>query len=293
MQQTPFDVHAALVNQRGYHNHRVNTHSDVISDGILQDLWRGCPALRADLEAGRVGFWKNKKIKWGRGRDTDLIIAEPIVAKSRGMQGALTYDWHGAAVDARSKPNPNRVRIMIEHKSVITAHRNRDARYDDLNNLVQDIVRDAAANIVIGATVMVGVSEYYLNIPDKLLPNFIKKSETGKKQFDEERFSREILARVKAHDEILFKDYSFAVSYNKSDEIKETFGKFNRLSRRPQNNRSQLGYDALLLCPVYYDNVHEARVARNNDFGIDVDGEYQQFLRRICEDYTALWGRSE
>jgi len=252
-----------------------------------------CPALRADLEAGRVGFWKNKKIKWGRGRDTDLIIAEPLHPESKEPQPVSGYDWHGVATIRDSKPDPNRVRIVVEHKSVITAHRNRDARYDDLNNLVQDVVRDVGPGVVIGATIMVGVAENYLNIPDKVLPRFIKRSANGKRRtLDEKRFTLEVLSRVKDHDVTLLKDYEYAVSFNKRGDVKATFDKFNRLPRRPQYDRTRLGYDTLLLCPVFYDNVHAARVDRSNAFGIDVDKEYEEFLKRICRDYEALWGRT-
>jgi len=37
--RTPFDAHAAKVNTDGYHNHRVNIHSDTVSEVIVKDLW--------------------------------------------------------------------------------------------------------------------------------------------------------------------------------------------------------------------------------------------------------------
>lgn len=276
MPRTPFDIHAERANQRGYHNQRDNTHSDIVSDTIIQDLWQLCPAVRSDLESGRVGYWKNRKISWGRGRVTDLIVGEPARSEMKFHRPAISpFDWRGAAADKRNKPNLEALRIVIEHKTVITAHRNRDARHDDLNNLWQE-ARDKP-RVIVGATVMVGLAERYLNIADQL----------HKRYTDDEAFNREIISRVKAHDEKLFTDYR--VSENKPHEIKATFDKFNTLPRRPKD-RSKPGFDVLLLCPVHYDNVNPARVVRDNQFGIDVDAEYKRFLGRICSDYTAFWG---
>jgi len=50
-----------------------------------------------------------------------------------------------------------------------------------------------------------------------------------------------------------------------------------------------VAYDYVLLVPVFIDNVHPPRVARDNALGIDVDGEYRMMLDRICKAYTARW----
>lgn len=264
-----------MVNHVGYHNHRVNTHSDIISDGILQDLWKHCSAIHADLKLGRVGYWKNQKINWGRGRVTDVVVAEPTIQGTKESRKQIEFDWHGAANIKGAKPNLQKLRIVIEHKSVVTAHRNRDARHDDLNNMWQE----ATSHVVVGATVMIGLAQQYLNVADKL-----------RDRIEEERFNREIMPRLKAHDKTLFNDFSFAVSKNKPNDPMLTFKKFNTLPVRPPD-RSTQGFDALFLCPIYYDNVSPAHVVRDNLFGIDVDSKYRKFLERICHDYANLWGR--
>ena len=57
--------------------------------------------------------------------------------------------------DAAGNPDLKKVRICIENKSVITAHRNRDARFDDLYEVLQDL-HGIKSEIIMGATVMVG-----------------------------------------------------------------------------------------------------------------------------------------
>lgn len=276
MNRTPFDAHAEATNKEGYHNHRVNTHSDVVSDAIVEDLWKMCATLRKDLESGRVGYWKNKKLNWGRKQATDLIIAPPLSQPQNESPNVPSSGWHGAAGIKGMKPDLTKIRVAIEHKSVATAHRNRDARYDDLNNLWQD-ANTAGVDAIVGGTVMVGLAKRFLNVPDRL------KFLAGK-----DRFGHEILPRLKAHDKTLADEFPKAISENTPKQQAETFRKFNTLPRRPPD-RSRAGLDVLLLCPIHYDNIGPARVARDNPFGIDVDAEYKKFLERICTDYSRLW----
>ena len=51
---TPFDAVIAAVTAARYHNHRLETHSDIVSDGIVADLREQCATFRGDLENGRV-----------------------------------------------------------------------------------------------------------------------------------------------------------------------------------------------------------------------------------------------
>jgi hypothetical protein len=263
---TPFDIHAEMVNRIGYHNHRVNTHSDIISNGIIEDLKHISKTFASDLESGRIGCFKNQPNPWGRKRNTDLIIAKPLT---------------------KSKSSPSQIRAIIEHKSVITAHRNRDARHDDLFNLCQEAAADP--HIVVAGTVMIGLCERVLNIPDHIrktykLPGISKSGRRGT-DIDEDRFEKEILSRVRSHDQKLWADFEYAVSYNTPGDIQKTLSKFRTLPIRQKNNPDFAGFDALLLVPVYYNNVDPARVARDNNLGMDVDKDYNLFISTISKAY--------
>ena len=144
----PFDLHAKRANDVGYHNHRQNSHSDIISEGIFADIRTESTLIRDEIDKGVVNFWTNTCIPWGRGRNTDFVIAEPKI------------------IDGKTTVDSEKVRMIIEHKSVVTAHRNRDARHDDLNNLYQEAAKDE--RVIIGATVMIGMNLRYLNIPDSI-----------------------------------------------------------------------------------------------------------------------------
>ena len=112
---TPFDDAIAAIAKARYHNHRLEAHSDVVSDGIVGELRRVCEPFRRDLEAGVVRIWKNVASPGDRERRVDLFVGEPAQA---------------------GEPDITKVRIAVENKSVITAHRNSTNRFDDLKKVV-------------------------------------------------------------------------------------------------------------------------------------------------------------
>ncbi len=59
----------------------------------------------------------------------------------------------------------NKIRVAIENKSMITAQRNRKNRFDDLKTVVE-AVRGARPEALVIATVLIGLADRVLNIPD-------------------------------------------------------------------------------------------------------------------------------
>jgi hypothetical protein len=68
---TPFDEVIGQVKQRGFHNQRLEDHSDVLSDGILNDLKKRCKAFADDLASSKIKFWKNVRTPGERNRKID------------------------------------------------------------------------------------------------------------------------------------------------------------------------------------------------------------------------------
>ena len=132
---TPFDDVIADIKKRGFHNHRLEDHSDIVGEGILRDLLKRCKTINKDFEEGRIKYWLNVHTPGARHRKIDLLIGE-------SKQG----------IDA---PDLDKLRVCIENKSVVTAHRNRDARFDDLNEALQ-VLHEVKPEAVTVATVMIG-----------------------------------------------------------------------------------------------------------------------------------------
>jgi hypothetical protein len=254
---TPFDELVAEIRARGFHNHRLEEHSGTVSRGILRDLCAMCKPFRQDFTRRRIREWLDFSSPGGRARKLDLVVAEP-------------------GEDAE-RPDLGRLRLCVENKSVVTAHRNRTNRYDDLSDVVGVLHRKTPDAILV-ATVLVGLAERVLNMPDRV-----------KLLLPPEEFSARILPRLSSGDQTLWGEFPHAVSHNRPRDHERTVMRFRELPTRPPGRTDLVAYDYVLLVPVYIDNVSPPRVARDNNLGIDIDAEYQTMLDRICKAYKARW----
>ncbi len=256
---TPFDEVIARIASSRYHNHRLEEHSDLVSTGLFADLVSNCAALRADVEKGIVRDWLNVRAPGARERKIDLFIGEPQ--------------------EELGQPNIHRLRVCVENKSVITAHRNRDARFDDLNETLK-VVHGVKQEAVIVATILVGIARDVLNIPDQ-----VKKSYQARLP----EFTKTVFPRLSSGDQSLWKEFPWAISHNKENDPARTVAKFRMLPTRPPGHTHVQGYDFVLIVPVHIDNVSPPRVAFDNNLGIDVESDYAQMIESICKAYTARW----
>jgi hypothetical protein len=256
---TPFDKVVERIAAAGYHNHRLEDHSDIVSNGIVGDLLRSCKPFRQDFESGTIGTWLNARAPGARGRKIDLFIGEP--------QSGMTV------------PDISKLRICVENKSVVTAHRNRGSRFDDLNETMS-VVHLARKEAVIVATVLIGVARNVLNIPDQVKSRY---------KDNIRKFEKSVVPRLSKGDQKLWKDFSWAVSVNRAGDPARTVAKFRMLpTRRPGHTHVQ-GYDYVLLVPVYIDNVNPPRLAVENELGIDIEKDYREMIDTICKAYRTRW----
>lgn len=256
--RTPFDAAIEAVAQAGYHNHRLETHSDAVSEALLSDLRDRCAPLRSDLDAGVVKAWFNVRSPGDRLRKVDLYIGEP---------------------DPVGNLDVHSVRIAVENKSVITAHRNRTNRFDDLRKVL-GAIHSARPEALVVATVLVGLCERVLNIPDKVHPFFRDR---------EEEFEVRVRPRLSSGDSTLWTEFDWGVSYNRPADPSRTLDLLRTLPTRKPGHTHVEGYDYVLLVPVRIDNVHPPELPRPNTLGIDVDAEYARMLDQLCAAYRARW----
>jgi SAM-dependent methyltransferase len=244
--RTAFDDVLDEIKARGFHNHRLENHSGSMSRGILRDLRAMCEPFERDFTTGQIREWLDFPSPGGRARKLDLVVAEPA-AQTR-------------------EPDLTRLRLCVENKSVVTAHRNRTNRYDNLSDLVGVLHRNRPDAILV-ATVLIGLAENVLNVPDRVKP-FLSSKE----------FTERVLPRLSSGDDSLWSEFPQAVSRNRSVDPERTAKKFRELPTRPPGRTDLVAYDYVLLVPVIIDNVHPPRVARDNGLGIDIDTEYRTCL---------------
>ena len=254
----PFDAVIDNIKAMGYHNQRLQTHSDIVSEGILTDLIEKCPNIKKDFENNEIKSWYNINTPGARSRKIDLLI------------GKQQQD---------GSPNLSELRICLENKSVITAHRNRDARYDDLNESLQVLHKEKPEAILL-ATVIVGTCDMVLNMPDRVKPFYKNKIE---------EFESSVVPRLSSGDESLLTEFAWAISNNRPKDPENTIKKFNELPKRESSHTHIEGYDFILQVPVSIDNIHPPELKRENTLGIDIDKEYEHMIHHICKTYNARW----
>lgn len=254
---TPFDEVIDEIRARGFHNHRLEDHSRTVSQGILRDVRAMCEPFERDFAGGRIREWLDFPSPGGRARKLDLVVAQPGAEAGR--------------------PDLGRLRLCVENKSVVTAHRNRTNRYDDLSDVV-GVLHQKSPDAILVATVLVGLAENVLNVPDRVRPFM-----------PPEDFVRRVVPRLSSGDDTLWDDFPHAVSRNRPGDPERTVKKFRELPTRPPGRTDLVAYDYVLLVPVFIDNVHAPRVARNKASGIELDSEYRTMVDRICRAYIARW----
>jgi hypothetical protein len=258
---TPFDIVIGQIKLRRFHNQRLEGHSDIVSGGILNDLKGRCAAFGGDFAVNKIASWMNVRTPGARNRKIDLLVGK---------------------ADVDGKPNLRELRLCVENKSVITAHRNQYARFDDLNEALQ-VLHHAKAEAVLVATVIIGVAERVLNVPDRVKPLY----RDNPTEFDDH-----VLPRLSSGDQTLWKQFSGAVSVNRPADCAKTIEKFRQLPTRPPGHTHVVGYDYVLLVPAFVDNVNPPYIPNPSDprsLGIDVQQEYVAMLDTACKAYTARW----
>ena len=290
---TPFDDHAEGVQAAGYHGHRGSNHSNIISAGLLRDLRERSPELREDLDSGKVGAWLNIKIPLHEGNwDADFVVAEPDEATlPTSARATRPPGPNGAAAHPGAKPDGRRLRLVMEHKSIVTAHRNRINRFKELASDIE-YSNDAGYNVVVAVTILIGTAPRVLQVVDGVRKIY-RLPGSGTK-YDEERFEREVGARLKVKDPTIWDQFPGFVSVNRVKDAENTAAYFRKvLPARSADRINQRGLDALLLVPVYYDNVGTAHVDRQHVLGHDFDEGYSAFLDTLANAYARRWGMSK
>jgi len=239
------------IRENSYHNHRKETHSDLISRRIVADLRATCKAFDSDLASGAIRTWE--KTKGPDDRTTDLI------AGSSKPNGA---------------PDLSDVRLLVENKSVVTAHRNRNARWQDIDRERRS-AHSANPKTIVVATLIVGVCERVLNVPDCVAKLHKHSFETG------------VRPRLSTGDQSLWGEFDMCVSLNKSDDPHKTIAMFRELPVRKGSDTHLAALDFLWIAPFAIDNVNPPMIGKT--MGIDAEVEYRKMIQHICRLYSLRW----
>lgn len=254
---TPADRVVERILQDRYHDHRSARHSDIICNHFILDLLKQCPALANDIESAKVEYRLNVDVS-GLTHKVDLMIYE--------------------VDDMNTDPALERARLCMENKSVITAHgKNRKNRQSDLSDFANLLQAKKPEAIVLGH-VLVGTGIQYVNIPDAV---------KRKCQILDIDFDVDVLPRLSSGDQKLWEE--FGTKPNSVDAATKTIEMMGTLPVKEKGFTHELGFDFLLIEPVFVDNINPPRVERENPFGINIDAQYEEMLKRTCRAYASRW----
>ena len=128
------------------------------------------------------------------------------------------------------------VRIIVEHKSVVTAHRNRNARSQDIEREMRTSHVHNPRTIVV-ATLIIGTCQRVLNVPD-----CVKKDP----RYGDGQFETLVLPRLSSGDQTLWNDFRNCISSNTQDDPIKTMEYFSRLPVRAMADTHEVGLDFML-----------------------------------------------
>lgn len=251
---TPFDPIIDNIIRAGYHNQRKEGHSDVLIRQIVSDLDTHCEAFARDRRDGIIHEWLNKKAF--DGRTTDLLIG---------------------AADVNGEPDLRNVRIVVENKSVVTAHRNKNARYQDIEREMRASHANNPRTIVV-ATLIIGTCRQYLNVADHRKKD--PRLEPG-------QFEAEVLPKLSTGDESLWQDFSKWISHNTHDDPAKTMKFFRQLPVRQMADTHEVGLDFMLFIPMAINNVNPPKLTMLN--GLDPSAGYWKMITHVCQLYQYRW----
>lgn len=73
---TPFDAVIEQIKLRGFHNQRLEEHSDIVGKEILNDLRERCVPFGSDYATSKITSWLNIRTPGARNRKIDLLVGE-------------------------------------------------------------------------------------------------------------------------------------------------------------------------------------------------------------------------
>lgn len=285
------------LNEIGFHHPRTaKEHSTELSRHMVNDLYQSCPSVRSDADEGTIAFDLDVKIKVGdRSHVTDLVIGEPV---THGLPS------HGLA---QSELHPSKYRIAIEHKSVITAHRNRLNRLRDLNEFAEYMYA-YRADVVVGGTLLIGTSTKFVSVES--IDRIIRAWKALEKMpiLTESRLAKCRAAwlrdmgqltnlenwkkRMCKKDPLLLTVFGDTKAWttNEVDDAENTFRKFQsglRVRDSNSNPPEKPGFDGFALMYVAIDNFNPCQIDGSREAGRNDLLTYSQFLRRIETAYSS------
>ncbi len=318
-----------FINQIGLYNPRNQDVSNQLCYEMIADLYYSCDVFRKDVTNNVVCYRPNTRlVSKGQGHTVDLVLGllnEKEWEGKRERKGDLhIWKQKGKSPITRLKANdrgfiinPNEtciirhavnvkefdeILLIVENKSLMTAHRNVFNRTRILRDLGTSLAASSYNDAIRVATWLQGTALAYVN-PDMLKwaidavsalceHNPTKLKSACKIMNDELHRIEASLGHAKSYNSATLKIgselYEMLVSKNKPNEPQKTMKDVIGAVGEPRTDDG--GYDALIFQFVFIDNILKAKLDEPDYFkGSKYSGvKYQNVMDVICKKYKKL-----
>jgi hypothetical protein len=255
---TAFSDLIDFIRNERIHHPRTGVHSDILSKGLLNDLCRVSDVFLNHAEEGEICYKLNMKIEdASRHHVVDLVIGRP---RNKGQLQAKSEQLAGDGPLCQCVGELVETRIIIENKSLVTAHRNVFNRTRILTD-ISDFVRNSKHKdaILIG-TFLVGTAERFLNYETFVRARDVLNRLCKKSSYDFDSLEKNIGTGSRELRDFVTNPNlpERMVSVNRTDDPKRTLQSI--VGDIPVKTDTKTGYDALIIQFCHIDNVDPPRL---------------------------------
>ena len=226
----------------GYYHPRTAEQSGAFSGIIVRELVNMNGTLATHLRDGTVAYDFDVNVSDGVSEHTtDLVIGSPS-SKPLGIR---------IGVPIRARINTSDYRVLIDHKSVVTAHRNRLNRLRDFKELASH-ANAYNRKAIVGGTLLLGTSRRYLSVET------VGRVLSARGQRDRTDYWRK---RMLKNDKELVAEFESTDAMTENSEV-DPGNTFNVFMKELPMRRSdqEKGFDAFAVIPVLIDNIGPCRL---------------------------------
>lgn len=257
----------------GFHHPRTATeHSDKLSTYLLEDLLNSSKKLQEYAKQKKICFDFNVDVK----SQISSHIIDLVIGEYEPDSPIKKIHFISGIEFLQARPISNKYQILIEHKSVITAHRNNKNRLRDLKEFASHVYLFDKKS-VIAATMMIGTALEYFSVES--LIRYLK----SENRFEELGKWKTKLCKGDPSLKNTFQG-TIVITKNKPYEAQKTYDLYK--SEIPlRENIDEIGFDALFCLFVHIDNINPCRIDKEKNTGKDSINNYREFLNRIICSY--------
>ncbi len=256
LNRTAFERLVSYLERERIHHPRTGFHSDYLSKEFLRDLYHVSSIFKSDVDAGTICYKVNHRLGLGgRQHVLDLVLG---TREDSSQQTSIDPKNQGFQRIRESEPKD--IRLIMENKSLITAHRNVYNRTRILADLAEAVRDGQHRHVLLVGTFIIGTADKFLNYE-----TFIRARDVLSHLCSESKFNLKELEGMIGTGNEKIREFvedpalpETMISRNKPDEPEKTLDII--IQDVPIKQLSGGGYDGFAIQFCHLDNIDRPRL---------------------------------